>query len=166
MKSNPHSCTLDSAIAIMSASSVPSKVSCRVDEKTMIVEFIRHGLKKGSSNASLYVAGMTGTGKTSITTQTVLELKQDEDFEFLSINVMNLDNSNQIYQKIYASITGLNASAAKAGDFLDSFFKKPNKLAILHSELSKKVSKEDPGLDQEVKRRAQVKTLVLIDEID
>lgn len=94
------------AILRLQLSAVPTSLPCRQKEKSMIVEFLKHGISHRGSSSSLYISGMPGTGKTATTLEVIRNLKAVFNFEFLHINGMALTNPNLVYTIIFEHITG------------------------------------------------------------
>ena len=109
---------------------------CRYEEQKEIYNYIKNGLKTNGSYNSLYICGMTGTGKTE-SVQNVIEIIQAENknnkgipFRSLFINCVNFDTNMKLIKCIYNFIFSRkvkNIKASKYLNILDEFFSERNK---------------------------------------
>ena len=130
------------------------------------MDYITQGLKNKGSSSSLYISGMPGTGKTATTLEVINALKTKKSkFSFLHINAMSLTNPNLVYTIIYEHITGRRSPPATAALFLDEFFKKRDKVAVLKAE--RRIGHQKRKNDrQELNNIAFKMRVILIDELD
>ena len=109
---------------------------CRYEEQKEIYNYIKNGLKTNGSYNSLYICGLTGTGKTE-SVQNVIEIIQEENkdnkgiqFRNLFINCVNFDTNMKLIKCIYNFIFSRNVHNIKASKYLnilDEFFSERNK---------------------------------------
>lgn len=55
----------------------------------------------------MYISGVPGAGKTSVTKNVINSLKNELDFEFVYINA-NLPNPMNVFKALYFKIVGFN----------------------------------------------------------
>ena len=109
---------------------------CRYEEQKEIYNFIKNGLKTNGSYNSLYICGMTGTGKTESVNNVIdvieAESKDNEIIQFRSlfINCVNFDTNMKLIKCIYNFIFSKNVQNIKTSNYLnifDEFFSERNK---------------------------------------
>ena len=112
-----------------------SFLPCRQEEQKEIYYYIKNGLKTNGSYNSLYICGMTGTGKTESVNR-VLEIIEEENkenkgtpFRTLFINCVNFDTNEKLIKCIYSFIFSnqqKNIKVSRNLNILDSFFSERN----------------------------------------
>ena len=112
-----------------------SFLPCRQEEQNVIFNYIKNGLKTNGSYNSLYICGMTGTGKTESVNRVIeiIEKENNENngipFRKLFINCINFDSNEKLIKCIYSFIFSnhqKNMKVSKYLNILDSFFSKRN----------------------------------------
>ena len=108
---------------------------CREEEQKEIYNYIKNGLKTYGSYNSLYICGMTGTGKTESVTK-VIEIIEGENkenngttFRSLFLNCVDFDTNMKLIKCIYNFIFSKKAPTIKASKYLnilDNFFSERN----------------------------------------
>lgn len=134
------------AIALLTLSSVPSKLVGREQETSQILEFLEAGIKSRGSKSSLYMCGMPGTGKTATFLYAVSTLQNsDKSFLFVHVNCMKLAKPNEIYtvihQEIFDSKKHPNASFKALDNYVKSS-KKKTPVVILLDELDALINRK------------------------
>ena len=109
---------------------------CRYEEQKEIYNFIKNGLKTNGTYNSLYICGMTGTGKTE-SVNNVIDIIEAENkekktipFRSLFINCVNFDTNMKLIKCIYNFIFSRNVQTNKTSNYLntlDEFFSERNK---------------------------------------
>lgn len=79
---------------------------------------------------------------------------------------MALTNPNLVYTIIFEQITTRRVCPQNAAIFLDEFFKKKNKEALLLNVMARKYVRKYEQLRKEISHRAKRVRLLLIDELD
>ena len=109
---------------------------CRYEEQKEIYNFIKNGLKTNGTYNSLYICGMTGTGKTESVNNVIdiIEAENKENktipFRSLFINCVNFDTNMKLIKCIYNFIFSRNVQTNKTSNYLntlDEFFSERNK---------------------------------------
>ena len=109
---------------------------CRYEEQKEIYNFIKNGLKTNGNYNSLYICGMTGTGKTESVNNVIdiIEAENKENktipFRSLFINCVNFDTNMKLIKCIYNFIFSRNVQTNKTSNYLntlDEFFSERNK---------------------------------------
>ena len=109
---------------------------CRYEEQTEIYHYLKNGLETYGNYNSLYICGMTGTGKTESVNK-VIEMIEEENelndgipFRSLFINCVNFDTNMKLIKCIYNFIFSKNAEKIKVSKYLnllDNFFSERKK---------------------------------------
>ncbi|CAG9330051.1 unnamed protein product [Blepharisma stoltei] len=119
------------AIALLTLSSVPSKLVGREKEVEEITEFITTSIKLFGSKNSLYICGAPGTGKTATFLYVINFLENNpeysEKFQFVYINCMKLKSPKEIYTVLCHEIFGSQRSNKKSIEKLSDYFKNEKK---------------------------------------
>ena len=141
----------DEACNKLQLNSIPKELPCRDAERKQIVDYLKMGIEGRGSSSSLYVSGMPGTGKTATTLEVLRELipkykRTKKSFDFIHINAMSLTNPNLVYTILAEKILGRRMNPQSSALFLDEFFKRKDKKAVVLKHISRSWAKNPKGL--------------------
>ena len=136
----------------------------REKEYDQIKNFLRAAVSNKQGELSLFIAGPPGTGKTATVNAVINRLQNDRgkgtcpDFDFISVNALELKHPTDAYVVLWEKISGEQRSPLAAAKLLDLFFS--NKKALTETTTNKIVMYTNNLL------RSSPVIVLLVDEID
>lgn len=140
------------AIALLTLSSVPSKLVGREKEVSEITEFLKTSISLNGSKNSLYICGSPGTGKTATFLYVINQLENSPDysneFQFIYLNCMKFNNPRDLYPALCNEIFGCKRHP-KPVEILANYFRvatKENLIILLIDEIDALINKQQDVL--------------------
>lgn len=142
-----------------------NKLCGREKELERISNFVREAICSTAGESSLFVAGPPGTGKTASVSAVIAQLQKErakgdlKDFEFVSVNGMEMRHPTDAYVKLWDAISEEKRPPNIAAKMLEQYF--GDKKALTEITKDKVVMYRESSLRK--KRRLIV---LLVDELD
>lgn len=109
-------------------SAIPQSLPCREKERQKIYDFLHNAIRNGGRQATLYISGVPGTGKTATVMEVVRSLQHEAEqhtipyFKFVKINAMHLAHPLHAYRDILFKLTGQIQGTTAAIESLQQHF--------------------------------------------